>query len=85
MGRVACSAAAALRARPANTSLESAAVLLDSPETAVNRVSSVCLHCFSVHSEHVEALAGFMSSLIKHTLHVNFSVSLSSRNIRAEL
>lgn len=40
MGRVACSAAAVLRARPATTSLETAAVLLDSQEMAVNRVSA---------------------------------------------
>lgn len=41
MERVACSAAAVHRERPAITSLESAAVLLGSLATAVNRVSSV--------------------------------------------
>lgn len=40
MGRVACSAAAALRAHPATTSLETAAVLLDSQAMAANRVSA---------------------------------------------
>lgn len=40
MERAACSTAAVLRARPATTSLETAAVLLDSRETAVSRVSA---------------------------------------------
>lgn len=45
MVKAACSAAAVLRARPATTSLESAAVLLDLLATAANRVSAVGLTC----------------------------------------
>lgn len=40
MGRTACSTAAVLQARPATMSPESAVVLLDSRETAANRVSA---------------------------------------------
>lgn len=40
MERVACSAAAVLRARPATMSLETADVCLDSRETAASRVSA---------------------------------------------
>lgn len=43
--KAACSAAAVHRKLPATTSLESAAVLLDLPATAVKRVSPAAVIC----------------------------------------
>lgn len=65
-GRAAWSAAAVLRARPATTSLESAVVLLDSWETAANRVSNIYLHCFSARLDnaHVNPLPPSLPQLV---------------------
>jgi len=64
MERVAGSTAAVLPARPATTSLETVAVLLDSRETAVSKVSAAGLTSASTQFIKLRSVAGFINSLL---------------------